>query len=80
MGFSSQNADGNEEVDEYEESENNILNINDKNQKNEILSDEEKYKKELHNKIIQQRKNMINKLENEYNGINYDKTGNNFKK
>ena len=61
MGFSSQNADGNEEMDEYEESENNILNINDKNQKNEILSDEEKYKKELHNKIIQQRKNMINK-------------------
>jgi len=61
MGFSSQNVDGNEEMDEYEESENNIVNINDKNQKNEILSDEEKYKKELHNKIIQQRKNMINR-------------------
>ena len=58
MGFSSHNINENE-IDEYEEESNNNYNIN--NKKNEILSDEEKYKKELHNKIIQERKNMINK-------------------
>ena len=59
MGFSSQNVNDNE-VDEYEEeSDNNYYNAN--STKNEILSDEEKHKKELHNKIIEQRKNMINK-------------------
>ena len=57
MGFSSHNINENE-IDEYEEESNNNYNIN--NKKNEILSDEEKYKKELHNKIIQERKNMIN--------------------
>ena len=58
MGFSSHNINENE-IDEYEEESENNYNIN--NKKNEILSDEEKYKKELHNKIIQERKNMINK-------------------
>ena len=58
MGFSSHNINENE-IDENEEEYNNNYNIN--NKKNEILSDEEKYKKELHNKIIQERKNMINK-------------------
>ena len=64
MGFASQNIDGDEELGEDKESENennNLLDTKDKNVKNEILSEEEKYKKELHNKIIQQRKNMINK-------------------
>ena len=60
MGFASQNLDENEEIEEKEESE-NINNNNNKSVKNEALSDEEKYKKELHNKIIQERKNMINK-------------------
>ena len=61
MGFASQNNDEEEDLNDNEESENNFLNINDTKTKNEVLSDEEIYKKELHNKIIQQRKNMINK-------------------
>ena len=62
MGFTSQNIDSEDNMDDNEEeSETNHFIINHKNSTNEILSDEEKHKKELHNKIIQQRKNMINK-------------------
>ncbi len=61
MGFSSQNIDDEDDEDINDETENNYMSINDTKSKNEVLSDEEKYKKELHNKIIQQRKNMINK-------------------
>ena len=61
MGFSSQNIDDEDDEDINDETENNFMSINDTKSKNEVLSDEEKYKKELHNKIIQQRKNMINK-------------------
>lgn len=61
MGFSSQNINE-DEMEEYEEeSDNNFGNLNNNVKKIEFLSDEEKYKKEMHNKIIQQRKNMINK-------------------
>jgi hypothetical protein len=61
MGFASQNNDDEEDLNDYEESDNNFVNVNDAKTKNEVLSDEEIYKKEMHNKIIQQRKNMINK-------------------
>ena len=65
MGFASHYIDDEEDLGEYEEEiENNLNNLNNTNIKNlkyEILSEEERYKKELHNKIIQQRKNMINK-------------------
>ena len=61
MGFASQNIDEDEDILDNEESEKIFAHANDIKVKNEVLSDEEKYKKELHNKIIQQRKNMINK-------------------
>ena len=75
MGFSSQNVESDEEGEGNEEESDNNYNSNNnynsfnnnynisnsKNKKNETLSDEEIYKRELHNKIIQQRKNMINK-------------------
>ncbi len=66
MGFGSQNIDSEEGEDDEdgkeEKSENQHYHtLNNKTKKNEILSDEEIYKKELHKKIIQQRKNMINK-------------------
>ncbi len=75
MGFSSQNVESDDEGDGNEEESDNNYNSNNNfnsfnnnynynsfsNKKNEALSDEEIYKKELHNKIIQQRKNMINK-------------------
>ena len=60
MGFYSQYIDDeDDETEEGEEKENK--NSNDKSENNEDSSDEAKYKKELHNKIIQERKNMINK-------------------
>ena len=59
MGFASYYLDDDDDFSDYEEENEN--NPNNKNIKYEFLSDEERYKKELHNKIIQQRKNMINK-------------------
>jgi hypothetical protein len=61
MGFASHVVDEDEDSEE-EETENNLENINHyQNIIDENLTDEERYKKELHNKILQQRKNMINK-------------------
>ena len=61
MGFASHVADEDEDSEE-EEIENNLENLNHhQNIIDENLTDEERYKKELHNKILQQRKNMINK-------------------
>ena len=58
MGFTSQNIEDNEEDEESERIiEKEIIS----NKKNENLTDEEIFQKERHNKIIQQRKNMINK-------------------
>ena len=58
MGFTSQNIEENEEDEESEKIKENEIIIN--NNK-ENLTDEEIMQKERHNKIIQQRKNMINK-------------------
>lgn len=61
MGFASHVVDEDEDSEE-EETENNLEKMNHhQNIIDENLTDEERYKKELHNKIIQQRKNMINK-------------------
>ena len=59
MGFASQNNDDEEDLNDYEESDNNFVNVNDAKTKNEVLSDEEIYKKEMHNKII---KSSLSKL------------------
>ena len=58
MGFTSQNIEDNEEDEESENIKENEMLLN-KNKEN--LTDEEILQKERHNKIIQQRKNMINK-------------------
>ena len=61
MGFASHNIDSEDIDDKDEDSENIFINLNNNNIKKDALTDEEKYKKELHNKIIQQRKSMIKK-------------------
>ena len=58
MGFTSQNIEENDDDEESEKINENEM-ILDK--KKENLTDEEILQKERHNKIIQQRKNMINK-------------------
>ena len=59
---SDNNFNSNNNYNSFNNNYNYNYNIsNSKNKKNEALSDEEIYKRELHNKIIQQRKNMINK-------------------
>ena len=58
MGFTSQNIEDNEEDEESEKINENEMILNNKK---ENLTDEEIFQKERHNKIIQQRKNMINK-------------------
>ena len=58
MGFTSQHIEENEEDEESEKMNDNEIILN-KNKEN--LTDEEIFQKERHNKIIQQRKNMINK-------------------
>ena len=60
MGFISHVVDE-DDGSEEEETENNVENNQLQNIIDENLTEEERYKKELHNKIIQQRKNMINK-------------------
>ena len=58
MGFTSQNIEDTDEDEESEKiNENEII----LNKKNENLTDEELFQRERHNKIIQQRKNMISK-------------------
>ena len=57
MGFTSHNIEENEEDEESEKMNENEIILN----KRENLTDEEILQKERHNKIIQQRKNMINK-------------------
>ena len=58
MGFTSHSIEENEEDEESEKMNENEILLN-KNKEN--LTDEEIMQKERHNKIIQQRKNMINK-------------------
>ena len=58
MGFTSHSIEENEEDEESEKMNENEILLN-KNKEN--LTDEEIIQKERHNKIIQQRKNMINK-------------------
>ena len=69
MGFTSQNIEENEEDEESEKINENEMILN---KKKENLTDEEILQKERHNKIIQQRKNMINKRKFLLN-INQDK-------
>ena len=62
LGFVSKNVEeyyDDDNNEDEEEKNNNDLNINNINEKYENLTEEEKKRKMLHNKIIQDRKNMI---------------------
>jgi hypothetical protein len=61
IGFATHVIDDDEdENDEYGQEKEDFLNVNN-NTNEELMSEEERNKKEIHDKIIQERKNMINK-------------------